>query len=643
MKIKNIKINSYGNLKNKEINFKKINIIFGKNESGKSTLLNFIKNIFYGISKNKNGRNFSDYEKYLPWTGEEFSGKIKYELNNGNTYEIFRDFNKKNPKIYNEEMEDISEEYKIDKKTGIQFFEEQTNVDEKTFMSTCFAMQKEIYIDSAEQGILLQKVANLADSGAEDVSYKKVMSTLNTMLLNEVGTSNSRERPINITRQNIEKYEYDLKTINDLKEKRFYLENEINNLKENIALKNKKEKLLEKIKLILDKNKIEKEKNKIKKDLFEENKNKIKKLDNEKDNLLNKINSIENNLEKNKNNKKIKKNKIINFIIFLILIIINIFNFIFIKNKIINIILISLIPIYFIYLIINILKNKKINKIEKEKINKLNIENNEINNQMKTLDMQIEILEKDNEEIEQEIKNIDNKLLEYLLLSKEEIKKEYNNIYSENEINNLFDSDIDLIIEKNNKEINEYNLTLHRLEIDKENIEPELEKLLNIEEALEIEKEKLEELENRAQEFEITKELLEESYSEMKKNVSPKFNKSLSDNIEKISNGKYKNTIINDNLMVELDDGRYISADKLSIGTKEQIYLSLRLSIMNELSDEKLPIILDEAFAYYDDERLKAALDFFDNVENQVILFTCTNREKELLDNLNKEYNYIEL
>lgn len=261
---------------------------------------------------------------------------------------------------------------------------------------------------------------------------------------------------------------------------------------------------------------------------------------------------------------------------------------------------------------------------------------------MKNLDMQIEILEKNNEEIEKEIKNIDNKLLEYLLLSKEEIKKEYN-IYSENEINNLFDSDIDLIIEKNKKEINEYNLKLHKLEIDKENIEPELEKLLNIEEALEIEKEKLKELENRAQEFEITKELLEESYSEMKKNVSPKFNKSLSDNIGKISNGKYKNIIINDNLMVELDDGSYISADKLSIGTIEQIYLSLRLSIMNELSDEKLPIILDEAFAYYDDERLKAALNFLDNVENQVILFTCTNREKELLDNMNKEYNYIEL
>ena len=260
MKIKNIKINSYGNLKNKEINLKKLNIIFGKNESGKSTLLNFIKNIFYGISKNKNGKNISDYEKYLPWSGEEFSGKIKYELDNENIYEIFREFKKKNPKIYNDNLEDISDEFKIDKKTGIQFFEEQTGMDENTFMSTCFAMQKEVYINSAEQGILLQKVANLADSGSEDVSFKKAISTLNTMLLNEVGTSNSKERPINIVKQNIEQYTYDLKTINEVKEEKFNLENEINETKEKVLEENVKEKILNKIKLILEKNKIEKEK-----------------------------------------------------------------------------------------------------------------------------------------------------------------------------------------------------------------------------------------------------------------------------------------------------------------------------------------------------------------------------------------------
>ena len=50
MKVEEIKINAFGTLKNKEINLSdKINIIHGKNESGKSTLLTYIKTAFYGI------------------------------------------------------------------------------------------------------------------------------------------------------------------------------------------------------------------------------------------------------------------------------------------------------------------------------------------------------------------------------------------------------------------------------------------------------------------------------------------------------------------------------------------------------------------------------------------------------------------
>lgn len=76
MKIKYLKINGFGNLKNKEINFSnKINIIYGKNEAGKSTLLKFILSVFYGSSKNKNKKEISDFEKYKPWGTEEFSRK----------------------------------------------------------------------------------------------------------------------------------------------------------------------------------------------------------------------------------------------------------------------------------------------------------------------------------------------------------------------------------------------------------------------------------------------------------------------------------------------------------------------------------------------------------------------------------------
>ena len=75
-------MNGFGNVTNKEIELEDgINVVYGKNESGKSTLASFIKCIFYGINKNKAGNDFSELELHKPWGNGEFSGKIEYELN----------------------------------------------------------------------------------------------------------------------------------------------------------------------------------------------------------------------------------------------------------------------------------------------------------------------------------------------------------------------------------------------------------------------------------------------------------------------------------------------------------------------------------------------------------------------------------
>ena len=108
----------------------------------------------------------------------------------------------------------------------------------------------------------------------------------------------------------------------------------------------------------------------------------------------------------------------------------------------------------------------------------------------------------------------------------------------------------------------------------------------------------------------MIKETLEEAYNEMKNEITPKFTNELSLLIEKISDGKYKKANFDneEGLTVEKENGEYINCDKLSIGTIDQLYLSLRLSVMQEISKEKMPIILDEAFAYYDNERLENIL-----------------------------------
>ena len=205
MKINKIKINSYGKLKNKEINLENnLNIIYGKNESGKSTLLKFILNIFYGASKNKKGKDISDFEKYKPWDSEEYSGKLTYELDNKNKYEIYREFNKKNPNIYNENGEDILKEFNIDKNKGSEFFVEQTQINEEMLLATSIAMQQEIKIEKNTQNILIQKISNLLETGEDNISYKKAIEKLNKMQLEKIGTERSREKPINIIQKNIE-------------------------------------------------------------------------------------------------------------------------------------------------------------------------------------------------------------------------------------------------------------------------------------------------------------------------------------------------------------------------------------------------------------------------------------------------------
>ena len=297
-----------------------------------------------------------------------------------------------------------------------------------------------------------------------------------------------------------------------------------------------------------------------------------------------------------------------------------------------------LIPISLANLIIKITRENKKIKTSKEEITKNHVE---LEKQIEILDGQIDILEKNNEDIKKQISELKDKSNNYMQEEKQKIIVQYKE--QEEYIISLFNLDLDLTLRENKQNLDDAKLELHKLELDRNNTNPELEKLLNFEEMLEIEKETLKSLETRAEEFNIAKELIDEAYKEMKKNVAPKFNQSLSSNIHKISNGKYKNVSVSDNVVVELEDGRYVLADNLSIGTIEQIYLSLRLSIIDELAKEKLPIMLDEAFAYYDDNRLKSALEFLIQSEHQIILFTCTNRERELLDSMNISYNFIEL
>ena len=597
MKLNRIKINSYGNLQNKEIEFNKLNIIFGENEAGKTTLQNFIMSMFYGIEKKKGKEPFSDVEKYTPWQGtSDFSGKISYELDDNTKYEVFRDFTKKNPEIYDETGKDISKDFSIDKKAGNTFFMNQVGLDRDTLEKTVFTKQNSLKIDSSEQDLLIQKVSNMVESGDEEVSFKKALKSLGDRKLKEVGTDRSQEKPINIASMNIRKYEQELIDIENARDSKDKIEFDIQRIEKEIDKNINNSALYTKIKEIVDNDRQEEEKIKSKEDIIKEN-----------DERINKIQNDINNLDKKKKNKL--------YITLIILsILISIIGIIFVKSNLKYLILI-LIPIV---ICLNLINRKK--------------------NSSSNLSSELKVLNENNNKLKEDTEIQRSNLLKVNEIQKQDLIKAYGS-----EIEALFGSNIELAISNNVKKINELELEKHKRELDYKDIEPKMERLAHVEELLDLEKEKFETLKERQEDFDIAKDLLTQSYEEMKKNITPKFNESFNYLVSVFTNGKYSRVIFNDGIYVEVSNGQMISLEGLSFGTIQEIYLALRLAMINELSKENIPIILDEPFAYFDDNRIAKVIEALNQLDNQVIIFTCTNRENEILNKLGLEFNFIKL
>ena len=604
MEIRKLKINGFGKLKDKDIELKEgINIIYGKNEAGKSTLLKFITGMFYGVSKNKNGGNIPEIDKVEPWDNEEFSGKINYVLDNKNEYEVYREFKKKNPKIFNSNLEDISKDFNIDKTKGNQFFYDQTGLDEATFTTSVITKQGEVKLDDKSQNNIIQKISNILGTGEDTNSYSKIISKLKKKLNDEVGTSNTKEKPINTVEKRINELSIEKEKLEAYQSEQFEIEEEIRKIKLDIVDNKERLETLKTANIKLETIKSEEGKINVLKKLNEDTKLEIEQLKNES---KEKINSL-------KTNKITLRDKIIIFI----LIIISAIMFIFLRNKYIAILptLISILYITFIAIKIN--RNKSELKEEKRKYK------DKINNANSKAKAQIE-----------EIKTIEN---DYNQKSNE-IYKQYN--IKENE---------DVIQEINSlqSKINEKTLKLHTTEIDYNNINPKLEKLINIEEELESLLNDRKDLKQKSYEIKKAIETLEMAYNKMKEEITPKFTEKLSDTIKNVSNNKYNKVKINisGEIIVEDSNGNYINAENLSLGTIDQLYLALRLASIEEITEETMPIILDEAFAYYDNERLKNILEYMSKEykNRQIIIFTCTDREKSILNSLEINYNLVTL
>ncbi|MDF2540824.1 MAG: hypothetical protein K0S47_542 [Herbinix sp.] len=184
-----------------------------------------------------------------------------------------------------------------------------------------------------------------------------------------------------------------------------------------------------------------------------------------------------------------------------------------------------------------------------------------------------------------------------------------------------------------------------------EKIRWELSKLEGNEEKLLKNRDELSRLKQQQEESQVELEAIKMALStihslssEIHDSFGRELNDAVSDVISQITGDRYTDIKIDEKLeMKACHNGEYISLDKLSAGTMDQIYFSLRLAVADLLlGKDRVPLLLDDSFALYDEERVKAALRQI-SLRKQVLLFSCHSREKQLLDEMGLPYHYVDL
>ena len=96
MRLLSLHIDGFGKFKNKDLTFgDNMNIVYGYNEAGKSTIFMFIKAMLYGLERAKGRASKSDtWTKFKPWgNGDIYGGSLRFSYHD-RAYRIERDFTK---------------------------------------------------------------------------------------------------------------------------------------------------------------------------------------------------------------------------------------------------------------------------------------------------------------------------------------------------------------------------------------------------------------------------------------------------------------------------------------------------------------------------------------------------------------------
>ncbi|MGE5472978.1 MAG: ATP-binding protein [Ignavibacteriales bacterium] len=652
MRLEKMRVNGFGKITEKEIELNRnLNIVYGSNESGKSTIQAFIKAMLFGLGKNLKA-GIPEKERFRPWKSREYGGMLEYSLDNLKKFSIWRDFGSNQVKVSDSGYKDITNEFDKSKAGGVLFAQEHLGINSVMFESTCFISQLGIRLDSERELLMSDKITNMLETGNENVSYIQAVKALEKALIEEVGTDRTSERPLNKIRERIHFLEKERASFARILERTRVLEEELEELKRNeLVLKHKfmaVEALCNGIKTEQKLKSIQSSDNRI-----GELKYNLEQKKSEISQVLRNIPSgsavfdedVANHLTKLQSEigKIVRKFSLLfgggmGMLVYVLGRSIVMRDFL-ITDIILEaaalIIIIVGIALYIKPLITgksevrDILSAGSVKTIseyfEKKKEIQFLLEKKGI------LEESAEIIRSQIGSIYEENKSIPDSGESYKNIDIQGIP---DNIIEE--IKLIQSSEVEAYSKETINQLRKAELKINGVETEIKILSEQASRLPEIEEQLEGERQEELKLKEFAWCLTKAKKILDESSQELKNNTTPELSNRISSTVYDLTRryNHVKADAGGQGIKIILEDGNVIPPELLSGGTIDQVYFALRVAGIQMLSEngETLPLIIDEPFSQFDDDRIKLTAQMLGRIseKNQVIIFTCRQNEVDL-------------
>jgi len=156
-------------------------------------------------------------------------------------------------------------------------------------------------------------------------------------------------------------------------------------------------------------------------------------------------------------------------------------------------------------------------------------------------------------------------------------------------------------------------------------------------------RERAEELEEKIQAVILAGETIDRVAEQLYREFGEIFYQKLSEYASSFTDKAYERLVADEHLGLRaMTESRSVEVADVSYGTGEQFYLALRLATADIFDPEKRnPLILDDSFAAFDDNRLESALLCLANAGRQVIIFSSTGREEHALRRMGVVYEKV--